>query len=434
MYPAVSEKCNQRWAQLLVRGAPLADIKEKVGKLSCKKCPGGRYSDAEGSPACMVCIPGRYAEWDEERASGSINCVNCPSGYFQEITAGDRCKECQVGYFSGYGAAVCVGCFKGRYGDEEALGGCKECLAGRFQSLRDQIECIDCPLGYSQIDNESSRCVSCVEGRFANEKGMFTCRLCPAGYSQVVIEQFGCDDCIPGRAQPTPGSSSCTSCLPGLFAAVDATQSCQNCPIGWSQPVAGNTSCTTCPPGKSSPEASRSCSTLPNHPLVGSAEFLSVEIQDTLDESSISSSENPFIGDLRVNVRESKINASLVDSTFLSSTIIIWRQSGPEGQFYENYRGIDAGNMSLGGIHRTFDIEAKWSILDWPLRVTLGGVLSDTSPIQPRTTTGDTLDLQLKFPFGNYAALCHKYSSDNLPCASPCRRSKEHGGVYIREA
>lgn len=41
VYPAVSEKCNQRWAQLLVRGAPLADIKEKLASFHAKSAQGG---------------------------------------------------------------------------------------------------------------------------------------------------------------------------------------------------------------------------------------------------------------------------------------------------------------------------------------------------------------------------------------------------------
>ena len=58
----------------------------------CTPCPGGSYSDHDGSSSCLKCPKGTYSY------VGYSQYVDCPEGTFSDI--GTHCIPCQAGEYS----------------------------------------------------------------------------------------------------------------------------------------------------------------------------------------------------------------------------------------------------------------------------------------------------------------------------------------------
>ena len=180
--------------------------------VECKKCPPGRFQDAEAGAKCKACAPGRFC------AAGATEEARCTPGRFSPSPE-RPCEECAVGTFAQTaGAAKCEACGEGSF-----------CVAGSSKEATCQL----CPKGHGQR-------VECTS------KTDRVCELCPAGKSSAVADGSPCTACAAGKVAPA-GASECSACvanaevrengcvcMAGFFAttAVDPPTVCAKCPDG----------------------------------------------------------------------------------------------------------------------------------------------------------------------------------------------------------
>ena len=140
-------------------------------------------------------------------------CHNCPTNKFTaDVGRTSECDPCPSGKKAPLGSIVCSVCGAGRYTGTNG-------------------NCVDCPVGFAQPDQDQSSCLLCGTGRFSesSELGAASCTKCDPG-------KFGevpgtCTACSIGFYSDGKGAKSCNGCSQGQKW-ISTNQPCQNCDLG----------------------------------------------------------------------------------------------------------------------------------------------------------------------------------------------------------
>ncbi len=248
-----------------------------IKALICSECSAGMYQDEEQKSYCLSCPRGYYSQ------SNPIKCEECPGGKYNDKegsvagTTPPPCVKCPSGRISLTTAASsissCQSCESGKVPNYEATPPkCESCKIGKF--INQNIECEDCPEGYSQHIGGLVFCNKCGRGKYATGTGSFTCKSCPIGWQseyngELVVEQVlhnKCIKCLPGyqcviegrkrfgsdNAKCQPGSSSSVKVIRGNFAYYEQKEfhgECEPCDKGMFSAKVGAENCILCPDG-----------------------------------------------------------------------------------------------------------------------------------------------------------------------------------------
>merc|ERR1711871_88403 len=253
----------------------------------CKTCgpktsgvqAAGRVSNGLGSPECVSCAAGQYAQQLTPEICGGkelsqATCVGCkesdvskggtdtcnPQGYYQ-------CGACAPGLVTYQWENDLV---KGEGNITEDQDKChSDCPAGSYQR---GSECIHCPPGKYQEKSKSTSCDTCQSGKVSTVVGSTTQSTCEWGPMCRQDANVTCAQGAPGFFRSNcracgkcmAGGSYCSDgrlklCEAGTFS-IDLVQggkwnknhghaSCEKCPTGKFSDV-GSSNCTNdCPPG-----------------------------------------------------------------------------------------------------------------------------------------------------------------------------------------
>lgn len=144
------------------------------------------------------------------------------------------------------------------------------CTAGSMASVSFGCQCVLCPVGTYQPNQNEAYCLSCPENSICTTSGRSNFS-CAPGFSQSENHCVACESGItfksgvdgPCRGCPsnseciTTGFScqagysllndQCVSCSPGSFKNMAGNSPCDPCPAGSYQRLAGQTRCDSCP-------------------------------------------------------------------------------------------------------------------------------------------------------------------------------------------
>ena len=136
----------------------------------CYPCPSGKWVNTEGSAHCQggpVCAPGSFGKMASSDPTTSKLCTSCPIGKFQQVAGQGDCVSCPGGMYSDkQGSSTCLGdtpCPVGRFGpqfatsQEQALQ-CQVCPIGTFSEVTGRFNCLKCPEGKYNQHQESTSC------------------------------------------------------------------------------------------------------------------------------------------------------------------------------------------------------------------------------------------------------------------------------------
>jgi len=165
------------------------------------------------------CIPGYGVISD---TGYFVRCEICPKGYYSSGT----CKECPLGsYSNAEGSAECSYC-SGRREPNSNKNDCQDCVGSQFVNQTTHL-CQACP--QKTIVNEDNECVPC--GPLEQPSGN-TCDECPDEWYVPKTSLNGlCEPC-PSDKYPVLGSDGYYSCVckPQYYTKEDG--SCGECPDG----------------------------------------------------------------------------------------------------------------------------------------------------------------------------------------------------------
>ena len=238
-----------------------SDISNIINKNQCKYCLKGKYNSFDGknnSIWCIDCLPGKYS-----KIIGGIDisvCKICKAGKYKSIyeNSGEDCKECLNGKYSALGSIECMDCPTGKYNFNNDHITCIDCLAGKFSNIvgaDNPSNCFNCPVGkYSDITglNNSNGCLSCQIGKYNEIIGstnILECLDCPAGKIREFIGGSSLNDCIncPVGFYSEKGFSSCIGCLEGKYNNNNGNSFCKDCQIGTFSNSSASITCENCP-------------------------------------------------------------------------------------------------------------------------------------------------------------------------------------------
>lgn len=123
------------------RMCPEFSVGPGATNLSGCQCWAGRVMElVQGSPSCVACASGKFAE------AGSLECTNCRNGTYAWQTGASACLNCPGGSvtLAGEGATSCTACPLG-FTPGHDLGSCVVCPAGFVCYPDGQV--IPCPIG-----------------------------------------------------------------------------------------------------------------------------------------------------------------------------------------------------------------------------------------------------------------------------------------------
>ena len=226
------------------------------------------------------------------------NSFFCPIGFARSMntkTKRAECKMCNAGSRSH--DFKCKECEIGKYQPEKGTGFCLPCIPGLYNTVRGQLMCQDCNIGFHAPKKErstpcivcpigfisslgSSRCEKCGVGKASSVNGD-KCELCNTGYykngretetSDTILigtdttgsssttmstTSSQCKLCELGKTTTAKGLSNCELCDVGRFAAEAGY--CIECPSGWYIDTIGSTQCIECKYGENYINAFTKC-------------------------------------------------------------------------------------------------------------------------------------------------------------------------------
>ncbi|MBN3306145.1 SVEP1 protein, partial [Amia calva] len=116
--------------------------------------------------------------------------------------------------------------------DTKSLESQKASLFCRPGSVLKGRMCVNCPVG-TYFSLEYSTCESCWIGSYQDEEGQMECKNCPSGFSTVYMHSRSAAECK-------------EQCKPGSFS-VNGLETCESCPLGTHQSEFGSKVCLACP-------------------------------------------------------------------------------------------------------------------------------------------------------------------------------------------
>eukprot|EP00741_Cyanophora_paradoxa_P016927 tig00020944_g16348.t1 len=229
----------------------------QVGEI-CERCPLNTVNGVPGKAACVACAPGYVSSTDSQK------CVPCGEGTFRHANS-SSCIPVPPRAVAGLGSAMYTNCSGGSV-PNAALSECIVCPAGTYQ-VND--ECRRCPLLKVSSQPGSTECTLCRPGTVPAEN-LQTCKECRAGFYRQA-DQLKCT-VAPRGAVALRGSENYTVCLPGTIpdsakaqcvqcpaGSYQVDESCEPCPLNHVASLPGQTKCTECSPGTVSSTDSQLC-------------------------------------------------------------------------------------------------------------------------------------------------------------------------------
>lgn len=204
---------------------------------TCKDCLPGTYNPLPNQTACNKCEAGTFSAFPG--AEGESLCRRCPSGTFSKEGA-SVCKKCPPNTVSEEWSPKCLRCGPGK---EVQFRNCGKCAKGSYSSAIANLDCTDCPPGFTTKRKGAKRASDCTKIPpprcvIMNKP---SCGNCDQG--SFFNAELQCEPCPPGTFSKRRGARSCTLCPPGTFAAFSFSDRCAPCPAGSSSTVAGSRIC-----------------------------------------------------------------------------------------------------------------------------------------------------------------------------------------------
>ena len=199
-----------------------------------------------GRLTCEECDIGKYN--DAVNALGLRACYWCDPGQYNNKYGQMECKDCPPGWSSTNWRDTCTICPKG-YSGTSYRDSCTSCPMGTYSEYTGQTRCKDCPKG---TYNDQTKRTAETE-----------CKKCGAGY-YVNAYQNACTDCPKGKYNGQAGRTSCTDCHSGYYAQYTKSQSCTACPKGKYNDQTkrtAETECKYCGTGKYNDQTKRTAET-----------------------------------------------------------------------------------------------------------------------------------------------------------------------------
>ena len=175
---------------------------------ACVACGEGMYQDEEGKLTCKVCNKGRYSD-------------------VTTLTDGDKCKECPAGTFLADDATTAD--------LHDAVADCLDCqnsVSGSF-STAGSSECSPCPEGNQATKSGGSDfvnlCLPCAAGKYNSDENS-NCKLCSSLQKQPEEGKTFCIPCGVGKVA-SANRLECSECGNGKYRSANMN-ACENCPVG----------------------------------------------------------------------------------------------------------------------------------------------------------------------------------------------------------
>ena len=203
----------------------------------CTDCTPGKYAKEAKAVECEQCAVGFYSN------SGKSDCSGCQRGYFQNKIGQSSCQTCKPGKYTNMGTSeVCMHCPEGKYQNEEAQLQCRDCPGGWQQMAPGSSSCKACKVGtYERRDDGPPTCLNCNVGQYQNETAQQECKECPLGYTNVMEQSSFCRKCPTSvesierlcRGWGLDDSTEYVACPPGKYSDGLSTTTCLDCESGW---------------------------------------------------------------------------------------------------------------------------------------------------------------------------------------------------------
>ncbi|XP_050392556.2 uncharacterized protein LOC126811123 [Patella vulgata] len=243
---------------------------------NCKPCIYGQYQPIKWQKSCLTCLAGKTTL--QVGTDSQAGCVtDCAIGQEYKV---DRCQPCGIGYYrdkstpaqttcqicpgnfitADIGTTSTAGCnivnctTPGQYRKDNQ---CTYCPIGKYQDVKWQTSCKDCPSG-TTTKTEGTRALSscykqCPSGQEVNEMTN-ECQVCRQGLYRVSGETWTCQICPAGFTTERAGAVSLAQCnIPncnaGTYSDI-ASGKCIPCPKGTYQTLPIQVSCIPCPNNK----------------------------------------------------------------------------------------------------------------------------------------------------------------------------------------
>lgn len=157
--------------------------------LSCVACEAGKYNQwrarpansvLNGSSACKLCEPGKYAPGTGEKSA--LTCTACPNNTYTHSGHGSinitNCT-CNIGYSAGRAGEECFPCDVGKFKPLNGSHLCGKCAVGTYMPLTASTACTICPPNSSSIEGSAllTDC-TCNAGYYMEAE---VCKECPQG-------------------------------------------------------------------------------------------------------------------------------------------------------------------------------------------------------------------------------------------------------------
>ena len=229
-----------------------------TGSTSCNPCPAGTVAK-RGAKACLACGPGTfYSDFDFliMEANPSV-CKPCPINYFSTGSANLECEQCPLGFTTAdRGSTSSEACELCPAAKETYPGGkgCNNCDSGRFKPAVAPGRCLLCAPGFISKGDRNLQCKSCAVGFFEKSN---KCERCPEGLTTAKRGATQCRrfdyPCPPGTFENKRGD--CERCEVG-YKVNKKKGKCEKCPANMSSPGGAEDECTACPSGQIAEEGS----------------------------------------------------------------------------------------------------------------------------------------------------------------------------------
>jgi hypothetical protein len=168
-------------------------------------CDDGNYYDS-ATKKCITCPSGSYC-------SSAIK-NDCPVGYYNPLTKSinsSSCLGCPGGTFSDKnGSPACTDCLAGTYQDIAGQSSCKQAPIGSYTNTKKAISAISCPPGTYNDKYGQVSCFDCPKGSYSSSSQSTKCTPCINQYSDN-IKPTGCKTCNTGKGSSLVGGTTDTN-------------------------------------------------------------------------------------------------------------------------------------------------------------------------------------------------------------------------------
>eukprot|EP00817_Percolomonadidae_sp_ATCC50343_P003336 CAMPEP_0117420708 /NCGR_PEP_ID=MMETSP0758-20121206/1983_1 /TAXON_ID=63605 /ORGANISM="Percolomonas cosmopolitus, Strain AE-1 (ATCC 50343)" /LENGTH=1928 /DNA_ID=CAMNT_0005202469 /DNA_START=3044 /DNA_END=8830 /DNA_ORIENTATION=- len=148
--------------------------------------------------------------------------------------------QCPLGYQSVGGN--CVQCDRGYHSPE--VGYCTGCLGGTYAAFPNETTCSFCPKG-TISEALAHQCTACAIGTYNSKENQKTCIPCPTGKTTLQTKSIDINQCVECQ-KGTSGINICTQCAKGTYQDETGQSTCKACPTGQTTAAPGAISINDC--------------------------------------------------------------------------------------------------------------------------------------------------------------------------------------------